>query len=162
MFDAVYLEPDFQGTAGYASVLRSGRAPCSSFAVPTDSGPSELHFAMTIAFGARRRVGPLPSGPSMWGTCSGSRSCQWAFGNAGNAKSVVRLLTLIRKFAGYSNGQVWFFRLPFRCLCGPAPAMRILECSVGSFDWPPRQEAFCFSLICLVLRKSHLCARNWR
>jgi hypothetical protein len=116
---------------------------------------------MTTAFGAGRRVDPLPSGPSMSGTSTGSRFCLWGFGNAGNAKCVVRLPTLTRRFAGSSNGQASFSRLSFRCLCGPPQSMRILECSIGSSGSPPRQEGFCSSLICFILRRSRLCGGNW-
>jgi hypothetical protein len=116
---------------------------------------------MTTAFGARRRVDPLPSGPSMWDTSSGSRFCRWAFGNAGNAKCVVSLPTLTRRFADSSNGSASFSRLPFRCSCGPPRAMPILESSVGSSESPPRQEGFCFSSICFILRRRRHCAGNW-
>jgi hypothetical protein len=74
---------------------------------------------------------------------------------------VVRLPTLTRRFAGSSNGQDSFSRLPFHCSCGPHPAMRILACSVGSSESPPRQEGFCFSLICFILRRGRHCAGNW-
>ena len=117
---------------------------------------------MIIAFDVRRREGPSPFGPSTWGTSSGSQFCLWAFGNDGNARYVVSRHMRTRRFAGSSNGWAWFARLPFLWPCGLSRAKRILALSAGYSESSSRQEQFCFSLSCFVLRRAQPCERDWR
>jgi hypothetical protein len=103
----------------------------------TVSGRSALRFAMTTAFDAGRRVDPLPSGPSTWGTSSGSRFCPWAFGNVGNAKCAVRLPTFTLKVRRFLKWVGLVFSIALSLLMWALP----VDSNFGVLSWSLRVAA---------------------